>query len=176
MNGKNKRLIDARHVCWHLESLATPASRYAITSIHTNSLWTLMARKRSLTRAFQQNRKQTRPSCRLYPIHLQLARNVSYLWRSDMLHFPPRVETAVSDYKASNDTFRIEMNHWWCESFDSCTRRLHFFGGIRYVFIVNYFHSIRVKLAQSTSALEVGVFKIKAGSNSTPLLFWWLGL
>lgn len=172
MNGKNKQLIDARHVCWHLESLATPASRYAITSIHTNSLWTLMARKRSLTRAFQQNRKQTRPSCRLYPIHLQLARNVSYLWRSDMLHFPPRVETAVSDYKASNDTFRIEMNHWWCESFDSCTRRLHFFGGIRYVFIVNYFHSIRVKLAQSTSALEAGVFKIKAGSNSTIIDFW----
>lgn len=38
------------------------------------------------------------------------------------------------------------------------------------MFIVNYFHSIRVKLAQSTSALEVGVFKIKAGSNSTPLV------
>lgn len=35
------------------------------------------------------------------------------------------------------------------------------------MFIVNYFHSIRVKLAQSTSALEVVVFKIKAGSNST---------
>lgn len=108
---KTKQLIDARHVS-HLELLSDTCSASHQEAQYKHIQFNICIRLNVATFKLCKQTRRTGPDCWLYPIQLQIAKNVSYLRRSDMFHF--------SEYRRLSAAARVHTMPSWDNAIIDC--------------------------------------------------------